>query len=148
VQVAGSESEAMNSGAQNVIGLSNGPADPEHGGDSYVNLGSLTGGPDTGVWNYNTLSTLNTAGHEFTHLLGTGDSYGLGVLSDTDPEGRPLQATEYDLRKGTSESARDSSFARSILRACNGQCAAASASNYRITNTTQVAAPLLPLWWK
>jgi len=59
VSGAGSQDAAMGSGAQNVIGLSNGNAAPNAG--SYVNSRSLFSaikgsGPDTGVFNINSLA--------------------------------------------------------------------------------------------
>jgi RHS repeat-associated protein len=74
VQVAGSEAAAMQSGAQNVIGLSNGNASAT--ADSFVNPRPLLGGPDTGVWNVNNLGR-GVAAHEFTHLLGVDDKSGM-----------------------------------------------------------------------
>ena len=97
----------MQSGAQNVIGLSNGNAGP--GADSYVNprsaFGAITGsGPDTGVWNINNLGN-GVAAHEFTHLLGTYDKPGM-VLSNTmllNNPAIPHQATTSDYRWGGQE---------------------------------------------
>jgi RHS repeat-associated protein len=107
VSVYGSESAATNSGAQNVIGLSNGPADAAHSINSEVfakSLGTaLFGGPDKGIWNFNTLG--QDAGHEFTHLLGTFDKPG-AVLSNTnilnDPS-IPRAATSSDFGWGIRE---------------------------------------------
>ena len=74
----------MSSGAQNVIGMTNGP--PMVGVGAYVNpksaWGALTGAPDTGMMDINGAD--NYAKHEFTHLLGTSDKPG-SVLSDTNP---------------------------------------------------------------
>lgn len=107
VQVVGSEAAGMQSGAQNVIGLSNGNASPT--ADSYVNprsaFGAITGsGPDTGVWNINNLGN-GVAAHEFTHLLGTYDKPGM-VLSNTmllNNPAIPHQATTSDYRWGVQE---------------------------------------------
>jgi RHS repeat-associated protein len=107
VQVAASEAAATQTGAQNVIGLSNGNATPT--ADSYVNGRSLfvaiTGaGPDTGVWNINNLAN-GVAAHEFTHLLGVDDKSGM-VLSNTQLLNNlaiPHHATPTDLRWGVQE---------------------------------------------
>jgi hypothetical protein len=107
VSVAGSESDAMKSGAQNVIGLSNGNASAT--ADSYVNsrtlFSAITGrGPDTGVFNINSLAS-GVAVHEFTHLLGVENKLG-AVLSNTnilnDPT-IPHSATAADFRWGIRE---------------------------------------------
>jgi hypothetical protein len=84
VSVAGSQDAAMSSGAQNVIGISNGNASAT--ADSFVNPKLLSPGAgirgiDTGVWNINNLG--DTAAHEFTHLLGVGDRTSGAVLSNT-----------------------------------------------------------------
>lgn len=108
VSVFGSQDAASGSGAQNVIGISNGDAIPGRA-DSYVNPRSLGqaifGGQDTGVWNYNNLGT-GVAAHEFTHLLGVGDRSSGAVLSNTnylnDPS-IPHTATANDLRWGVQE---------------------------------------------
>lgn len=80
VQVKVGEADAGKSGAQNIIELTNGSATPGIA-DSFVRPNPLFGGPDTGVWNINSLTKV--AGHEFTHLLGVGDHSG-SVLSNTD----------------------------------------------------------------
>jgi hypothetical protein len=107
VSVSASEADAMKSGAQNVIGLS--ATDPLPGADGYVNPRSLasaiTGsGPDTGIWNINSLPG-GLAAHEFTHLLGVGDKPG-DVLSNTnvplDPS-NPPRATAADFGWGIRE---------------------------------------------
>jgi RHS repeat-associated protein len=84
VSVAGSQDAAMGSGAQNVIGISNGNASAT--ADSFVNPKLLSPGAgirgiETGVWNINNLGA--TAEHEFTHLLGVGDRTSGAVLSNT-----------------------------------------------------------------
>jgi hypothetical protein len=58
-------------GAQNVIGLSNGPAG--RGEDSFADsrIRHLGIGPDRGIWNYQELSS--EAPHEFSHLVGMQD---------------------------------------------------------------------------
>jgi RHS repeat-associated protein len=94
VQVVGSQDAAEKSGAQNAIGLSNGPADPASNANALSGAGNVRG-QDAGTWNINTLSSRNTAAHEFTHLLGDNDHTG-AVLSNTDPTGRPRHATAAD----------------------------------------------------
>ncbi len=75
VQVQGSENDAMNSGAQNVIGITNGPvssdADSETGGHLW--------GPDTGQWNIHNLTQASQ--HEFGHLLGVDDHDGSYLMN-------------------------------------------------------------------
>lgn len=92
----------MSSGAQNVIGMTNGP--PMVGVGAYVNpksaWGALTGAPDTGMMDINGAD--NYAKHEFTHLLGTSDKPG-SVLSDTNPAMRPGSATGQDFGWGIRE---------------------------------------------
>jgi hypothetical protein len=92
----------MGSGAQNVIGMTNGP--PQAGIGAYVNpksaWGALTGAPDTGMMDINNAD--NYAKHEFTHLLGTYDKSG-AVLSNTDPAMRPGSATGQDYGWGIRE---------------------------------------------
>ena len=71
VSVVGSEAEGIKTGAQNVIGISNG-AVSQYGkviADSITNRRSFAQtGPDTGIWNIEHLTT--GAAHEFTHLMG------------------------------------------------------------------------------
>jgi RHS repeat-associated protein len=103
VSVAASQDAAMSSGAQNVIGMTNGPITMSNGSlaGAYVNpksfVGMLTGAPDTGMMDINNAD--NYAKHEFTHMLGTYDKPG-AVLSDTDPAMRPGSATAQDFRWG------------------------------------------------
>jgi hypothetical protein len=144
VQVVGSEAAAMQSGAQNVIGLSSGNASPT--ADSYVNRRSLfaaiTGrGPDTGVWNINNLGN-GIAAHEFTHLLGVGNKPG-SVLSNTnilnDPA-IPHQATASDLRWGVRE-------AVDVNRSVAAQIAEHTGATVNPLRTqTRVQAAWI--WWK
>lgn len=106
VSVYGSESAAMNSGAQNVIGMTSDALQLPDGrvAGAYVNPkslgGWLTGGPDTGKMDINHVS--NYSKHEFTHLLGVGDKPG-AVLSNTQPGMRPGSATSQDFRWGLRE---------------------------------------------
>ena len=96
VQVQGSEKDAINSGAQNAIGLTNGPVGG--GSDSVVQPGSFSAAPDTGTWNIKTLSS-GGAAHEFTHLLGVDDRQSGPYLSNTNilkDSSVPWHATAYD----------------------------------------------------
>ena len=154
VSVAGSESDAMKSGAQNVIGLSNGPADPGNNANSYVNprlLSPLAGiaGKDTGVWNINTVG--QDSAHEFTHLLGVSDKPG-AVLSNTnilnDPT-IPHTATSSDFRWGIREAINSVNLGRNMSSwGCHAwQCASVTApATPHIYSTNTVGAPWL--WWK
>ncbi len=149
VQVAASQQAAIDSGAQNVIGLSNGNAAP--GADSYVESRSLfraiTGsGPDKGLWNINNLAN-GIAAHEFTHLLGVANKPGM-VLSNTnilnDPA-IPHVAISSDLRWGTREAVGSVNLARSMIRNCAQYCGLIP-SQPRISTTETVQAPWR--WWK
>jgi RHS repeat-associated protein len=151
VSVAGSESDAMKSGAQNVIGLSNGPADPANNANSYVNprlLSPIAGltGKDTGVWNINTVG--EDSAHEFTHLLGVGDRYSGAVLSNTnilnDPA-VPHSATAADFRWGIREAINSVNQSRAMIGSCAQYCGLVP-SQPRISATETVGAPWL--WWK
>ncbi len=150
VSVAGSQDAAMNSGAQNVIGLSNGNAAP--GLDSYVNNRSLfQGGPDTGVFNVNSLSTI--AAHEFTHLLGVWDKPG-AVLSNTnilnDPT-LPHNATASDFGWGIREAVNSVNMGRDMIGSCAEYCGLVP-SQPRISSTDTVRAGTAfgrwRFWWK
>jgi RHS repeat-associated protein len=102
VSVANSQDAAMRSGAQNVIGMTNGP--PQAGVGAYVNpkslWGAITGKPDTGMMDIN--DAANYSKHEFTHLLGVDDKGGT-VLSNTNPAMRPNSATSQDYGWGIRE---------------------------------------------
>jgi RHS repeat-associated protein len=143
VQVEGSEQAAVDSGAQNVVGLSNGPADAAHNVDSYVNPRQGLFGPDTGVWNINSLAG-GVGAHEFTHLLGVGDKPA-PVLSNTYALSYPSlarHATADDLRWGISEA----------VDSVNATLAAPSRYTYdfvdprRFATTVTVHAPWLFGW--
>ncbi|MBX9604460.1 MAG: hypothetical protein K2X35_25900 [Bryobacteraceae bacterium] len=102
VQVATTEAAAMQSGAQNVIGLSS--ANATATADSFVRPRALLGGPDTGVWNINNLGS-GVAAHEFAHLLGVNDKFGM-VLSNTNllnNSAIPRQAMAADFGWGVRE---------------------------------------------
>jgi hypothetical protein len=149
VTAYGSESAATNSGAQNVIGMTNGPIQLADGrlAGAYINpkslSGFLTGGPDTGKMDINGAD--NYAKHEFTHMLGTGDNPG-EFLSNTHPEMRPDRATGQDYRWGLKEATSD----------VNGWVNAPQMRSMRYgeywekptgySGTTNVGAPLM--WWK
>lgn len=96
VAVVANEKQGEKSGAQNVIGLWNGPVSNE--ADSVVGPGKIFGGPDTGQWNVNRLSQ-GVAAHEFTHLLGVDDRKAGPYLSNTrllSDSTVPRSATAYD----------------------------------------------------
>jgi RHS repeat-associated protein len=106
VSVGASQEAAMSSGAQNVIGMTNGPIRLPDGtlAGAYVNpktlMGMLTGAPDTGMMDINGAD--DYAKHEFTHLLGTNNKPG-PVLSNTNPATRPFSATSQDYGWGIRE---------------------------------------------
>ena|ERR1035441_2367343 len=103
VSVAGSAAAALGSGAQNVIGMTDGPIQLPDGrvAGAYIDPKSfgrwLTGGPDIGKMDINNVAGYSE--HEFTHMLGTYDKPG-AVLSNTQPLMRPAQATSQDYRWG------------------------------------------------
>jgi RHS repeat-associated protein len=102
VSVASNQDAAMSSGAQNVVGMTNGPiamADGQLAG-AYVNPKSSPGQTDTGLMDVHNVD--NYAKHEFTHMLGVNDKPG-DVLSNTDPQQRPNAATNSDFRWGVQE---------------------------------------------
>jgi RHS repeat-associated protein len=108
VQVAESEGAASKTGAQNVIGLSNGAANAAQGSQALSgpsnSLGTFFRGQDTGIWNYNTLGgASNDAAHEFSHLLGVGDHYDGDYVSNGHTANTPQHATGSDLRWGIKE---------------------------------------------
>jgi len=99
VSVSDSQDAAMKSGAQNVIGMVNGPTGPNEG--AHVDPKSRPGqAQDTGMMDINHVD--NYAPHEFTHLLGVDDKPG-NVLSNTDPSQRPGSATRQDYMWGIQE---------------------------------------------
>jgi hypothetical protein len=102
VNIPGFQDAAMSSGAQNVIGMTNGP--PQAGIGAFVNSkslwGALSGAPDTGMMDIKHAD--NYAKHEFTHLLGTDDKPA-AVLSNTVPAMRPGSATTLDFGWGIRE---------------------------------------------
>jgi len=149
VSVATSQDAAMGSGAQNVIGISNGNASPT--ADSFVNPKLLTPGAgiqgiDTGVWNFNSLGS-GVAAHEFTHLLGVGDRKdGDMVLSNTDflnNNNIPRTATSRDFGWGVKEATGSVGLGLSMKSWYNGP---ALPSPFRFSTTDTVGAPWA--WWK
>jgi RHS repeat-associated protein len=101
VQVAGSEGAASKTGAQNVIGLSNGPANAAQGAQDFTthsnSLGTFLRGQDTWIWNYNTLGgATNDAAHEFSHLLGVDDHYDGNYVSNGHLANTPQHAAGSD----------------------------------------------------
>jgi hypothetical protein len=94
VSVVSDQATGEKSGAQNVIGLTNGSA------TSTANANAGPGrnfGQDEGTWNINTLG--RSAPHEFTHLMGVDDRSDFSlVLSNTYSTRRPmpLHATSQD----------------------------------------------------
>jgi len=151
VLVAGSESDASKTGAQNVIGLSNGPADPSRDANALTgpgnSLGTILRGQDTGTWNYNTLgaNSRNTAGHEFAHLLGI-DNHSGDILSNTNPVGRPIHATPSDLGWGIREATRSTGLGLSMRSWYNGSYGTLP-TPFRFSSTETVGAPFFG-WWK
>ena len=114
VSVAASQDAAMSSGAQNVIGMTNGPIQFSNGflAGAYVNqksfFGMLTGAADTGKMDINGVG--NYSKHEFAHLIGIGDrgdynvpNSGPFVQSNTWPGRRPNSATSQDFGWGIRE---------------------------------------------
>jgi hypothetical protein len=106
VSVAGSADAAINSGAQNVIGMTGGPVTLPDGrtAGAFVQPKSLwallSGGPDQGKMDIGNVASYSK--HEFAHLLGTNDKSG-SVLSNTSPMMRPASALPQDYRWGLQE---------------------------------------------
>jgi hypothetical protein len=149
VSVAGSQDAAMSSGAQNVIGLSNGPVDAKHHLNSETyrkSLGTaIFGGPDKGTWNYNTLG--QDSAHEFTHLLGTFDKPG-AVLSNTNilyDRSIPHTATSRDFSWGIEEATSSVGLGLAMKSWYDGSAGPLS-TPFRFSSTDNVGAPYA--WWK
>ena len=137
----------MSTSAQNVIGLTNGPANAAENTGAYVDPRGLVAattkkGADTGLWDFNELS--NYAKHEFTHLLGVGNKEG-AVLSNGDPTMRPDHATSQDLKWGIRE-AIDSVHSNAVhpWRMQVGSSSFPLIPHFSTTNTVQAAWA----WWK
>ena len=107
VSVAGSQDAAMQSGAQNVIGLTEGMA-ISGSANSFVNPRSLfasDSSPDTGVWSTTMGGGLAAqSAHEFGHLLGLTESTNSADLMDSGLSqlmyGPTVHATQSDFREG------------------------------------------------
>jgi RHS repeat-associated protein len=89
IKVYGSEQDATNSGAQNILRVT------EAGGHSGINPASIFGGPDTGEIALDAGTRNSEAAHEFTHVLGVGEHAGTNV-SNTKGALRAMSATAYD----------------------------------------------------
>jgi RHS repeat-associated protein len=89
IKVYGSEQDATNSGAQNVLRVT------ESGGHSGIDAASIFGGPDTGEIALDAGTRNSEAAHEFTHILGVGEHRGTNV-SNTKGALRAMSATAYD----------------------------------------------------
>ena len=89
IKVYGSEQDATNPGAQNVLRVT------EAGGHSGINPASIFGGPDTGEIALDAGTRNSEAAHEFTHVLGVGEHAGTNV-SNTKGALRAMSATAYD----------------------------------------------------
>jgi len=90
IQVYGSEQEATDSNAQNVLKVM------EVGGHSGINPASIFGGPDTGELALDAGIRKSEAAHEFTHLLGVNNRETGSYLSNKYGAQRALTATAYD----------------------------------------------------
>jgi hypothetical protein len=153
VSVADSQSAAMGSGAQNVIGMTNGDPAPDTG--AFVNpksfWGALTGAADTGMMDINGVD--NYAKHEFTHLLGVDDrgdysvpDSGPAVMSNTWPNRRPASATGQDLSWGVKEATQSVGLGLAMKSWYNGS-GGPLPSPFHFSSTDTVGAPAGP-WWK
>jgi RHS repeat-associated protein len=152
VSVAGSAGSAMNSGAQNVIGLTSGPIALPGGkvAGAFVQPKSLftllSGGPDQGKMDIGHVA--NYSKHEFSHLLGIRDKPG-GVLSNTNPWMRPASALPQDYRWGLQEATWQVNRwlhqppSRSMRY---GEVFDGPSPGQTFTGRTPVGAPFL--WWK
>lgn len=152
---ADSERAAMNSGAQSVIGMTNGPPITMSDGSSlgaYVDEKSigtwLTGGPNTGMMDINSVD--NYAKHEFTHMLGVGDKRG-AVLSDSWPQMRPDRATSQDLNWGVEEATQSVGLGLSMRSWYDGS-GGSLPRPFCFSATDRVGAPvdneITNPWWK
>jgi len=124
-------------------------ADAAHNINSEVftkSLGTaLFGGPDRGIWNFNTLG--QDSGHEFTHLLGTFAKPG-AVLSNTnilnDPS-IPHTATSRDFSWGIKEAIGSTQLGLAMKSWYDGS-AGPLPTPFRFSSTDTVGAPFA--WWK
>jgi RHS repeat-associated protein len=94
VQTYASEQAAMDSGAQNVLKVT------EAGGHSGIREQSaytaMMGGPDVGEIAVDAGTRKSEAAHEFTHMLGVNDRRSGFYLSNTHGDERAASATAYD----------------------------------------------------
>jgi len=152
VSAADSQDAAMHSGAQNVIGMTNG--EPQAGAGAFVNpkslWGALIGKADTGMMDINHVD--NYAKHEFAHLLGTGDrgdpnvpNSGPFVLSNTWPGRRPGSATAQDYGWGIKEAIGSARLGLAMKSWYDGS-AGPLPTPFRFSSTDTVGAPWA--WWK
>lgn len=110
VTVHGSEGEAVNSGAQNVIGISITDSIPGKA-ISHVDQrgsGASDAGPDRGIWRFDRVVNGRQAAHEFTHILGAHNTQNRANVSfspwafDLTPMSRYGNATGFDYRHALS----------------------------------------------
>jgi RHS repeat-associated protein len=147
IQVADSESDASKTGAQNVIGLTNGNARPN--ADSVTgpasSFGTFLRGQDSGLWNYNSLGpNLNVAAHEFGHLLGVGDRDSGDLVMNTNLWPVPNRSTAADLGWGIREATGSVSLGSSMKNWYDGSAGPLPSS---FSFSTTVGVPWGP-WWK
>ena len=149
VQVADSASAASATGAQNVIGLSNGNAqgnaDSVTGGPN--SLATLFRGQDTGTWNINSLGAgQNVGAHEFGHLLGIGDDTSGPGIMNTNLWPVPTQANANALGRGVQESVTGVNLTQGMMKNYNGYYGPLPPlTQFKFSNT--VGAGVIP-WWK
>jgi RHS repeat-associated protein len=97
VSVAGSEADAMKSGAQNVIAINDNGVNTT--GPNRNNF--YVSGTDRGSWDFNDVMNGHFAAHEFTHLLGVDDKGGPNLSNSSSVEGhwwKSAHATTQDFR--------------------------------------------------
>jgi hypothetical protein len=149
VSVYDNRDAAMASGAQNVVGMANGPVKGPNGeawgGDiDTKTLGHfLAGGPDVGQMSINNLAS--TAMHEFTHMLGTDDKQE-GVSVSEAKKRTATRATASDFGFGIQEFTQAASFAREW--SYGGPLHSPSPSGFHFSTSVTVGAPLFGAWWK
>ncbi len=115
VQVYGSEGDATNSGAQNVIGISTGDAIPGRATSLVNQRGSWSSdsGPDTGTWKFDRVVNGSQAAHEFTHVLGANNTTNRSNVSfspwgfDANQVSKYGNATSFDYRHALGGIAND-----------------------------------------
>jgi hypothetical protein len=149
VQVADSASDASKTGAQNVIGLTNGNARPND--DSITgppnSFRTFLRGQDTGLWNYNSLGPgSNVAAHEFGHLLGVDDRYEGALVMNTRLFPTPSRATQADLGWGIEEATQSVGLVLSMKSGYDGS-GGPLPNPFRFSTTDKVGVPWGE-WWK